>query len=149
MAGAKAGQVKGDNMGVLITAAVVFVFLPLIITAVIFVSIVWTHRPDLSVMDILRESVREIKNDMRAGKDRQKGKAYEQNYHLWNTLGVLYFNQSDYESASEAFEQAITINPYYYDALFNLRDAYGELGNTVGAAICAQRMREIPSSNHV
>lgn len=69
-------------MGVLITAAVVFVFLPLIITAVIFVSIVWTHRPDLSVMDILRESVREIKNDMRAGKDRQKGKAYEQNYHL-------------------------------------------------------------------
>lgn len=69
-------------MGVLITAAVVFVFLPLIITAVIFVSIVWTHRPDLSVMDILRESVQEIKNDMRAGKDRQKGKAYEQNYHL-------------------------------------------------------------------
>ena len=69
-------------MGVLITAAVVFVFLPLIITAVIFVSIVWTHRPDLSVMDILRESVREIKNDMRAGKDRQKGKVYEQNYHL-------------------------------------------------------------------
>lgn len=82
MAGAKAGQVKGDNTGVLITAAVVFVFLPLIITAVIFVSIVWTHRPDLSVMDILRESVREIKNDMRAGKDRQKGKVYEQNYHL-------------------------------------------------------------------
>ena len=69
-------------MGVLITAAVVFVFLPLIITAVIFVSIVWTHRPDLSVMDILRESVQEIKNDMRAGKDRQKGKVYEQNYHL-------------------------------------------------------------------
>lgn len=62
-------------MGVLITAAVVFVFLPLIITAVIFVSIVWTHRPDLSVMDILRESVQEIKNDMRAGKDRQKGKS--------------------------------------------------------------------------
>ena len=69
-------------MGVLITAAVVFVFLPLIITAVIFVSIVWTHRPDLSVMNILRESVQEIKNDMRAGTDRQKGKAYEQNYHL-------------------------------------------------------------------
>jgi len=61
-------------MRVLITAAVVIVFLPLILTAVIFVSIVWTHRPDLSVMDILRESVQEIKNDMRAGKDRQKGK---------------------------------------------------------------------------
>ena len=62
-------------MRVLITAAVVIVFLPLILTAVIFVSIVWTHRPDLSVTDILRESVREIKNDMRAGKDRQKGKS--------------------------------------------------------------------------
>lgn len=69
-------------MEIIIIAAAVFVFLPLIITAVIFVSIVWTHRPDLSVMDILRESVREIKNDMRAGKDRQKGKVYEQNYHL-------------------------------------------------------------------
>ena len=63
-----------------ILAAVVS--LPLLLFGVVFVSIVWTHRPDLSVMDILRESVREIKNDMRAGKDRPKGKAYEQNYHL-------------------------------------------------------------------
>ena len=62
-------------MEVLITAAVVIVFLPLIITAIIFVSIVWTHRPDLSVIDILRESAKEIKNDMRAGKNRQKGKS--------------------------------------------------------------------------
>ena len=67
-------------MEIIIIAAVVF--LPLLLFGVIFVSIVWTHRPDLSVMDILRESVREIKNDMRAGKDRQKGKVYEQNYHL-------------------------------------------------------------------
>ena len=69
-------------MGVLITAAVVIVFLPLILTAVIFVSIVWTHRPDLSVIDIGRESLDEIKNYLRAGRNRQKGKAYEQNYHL-------------------------------------------------------------------
>ena len=62
-------------MEVLITAAVVIVFLPLIITAIIFVSIVWTHRPDLSVIDILRESAKEIKNDMRAGTNRQKGKS--------------------------------------------------------------------------
>jgi len=58
---------------IIIIAAAVFVFLPLVITAVIFVSIVWTHRPDLSVIDILREVVKEIK-DMRAGKNRQKGK---------------------------------------------------------------------------
>ena len=41
----------------------------------LFVSIVWTHRPDLSVFDILRESVQEIKNYLRAGKNRQKGKS--------------------------------------------------------------------------
>ena len=59
-------------MKVLITAAVVIVYMPLIITAVIFVSIVWTHRPDLSVADIMREAVKEIRNS-RAGMDRQKG----------------------------------------------------------------------------
>lgn len=62
-------------MGVLITAAVMIMFLPLIITAVIFVSIVWTHRPDLSVFGILRESVNEIKEYLKAGKGRQKGKS--------------------------------------------------------------------------
>lgn len=54
-----------------ILAAVVF--LPLLLFGVIFVSIVWTRRPDFSVMDIIREAVKEIKNS-RAGKDRQKGK---------------------------------------------------------------------------
>ena len=46
-------------MIIIIAAAV---FLPLIITAVTLVSITWTHRPDLSVMDILGEAVKEIKN---------------------------------------------------------------------------------------
>lgn len=54
-----------------ILAAVVF--LPLLLFGVIFMSIVWTHRPDFSVMDIIREAMKEIKNS-RAGKDRQKGK---------------------------------------------------------------------------
>ena len=73
LARAKDGQVRSENLEIIIIAAAVFVFLPLVITAVIFVSIVWTHRPDLSVIDILREVVNEIK-DMRAGKNRQKGK---------------------------------------------------------------------------
>ena len=51
-----------------ILAAVVF--LPLLLFGVIFVSIVWTHRPDLSVIGILREAVKEI-NNSRAGKNRQ------------------------------------------------------------------------------
>ena len=63
----------------IVLAAVVF--LPLLLFGVIFVSIVWTHRPDLSVFDILRDAVKEIKN-ARAGKDRKKGKQNEQNYYL-------------------------------------------------------------------
>jgi len=65
------------------------------------------------------------------------------NYHLWNTLGVLHFNQSDYTNASEAFEHALSINPYYYDALYNLRDTYSELGNETGAKACDLRMKEL------
>ena len=57
-------------MKTIIIAAAVFVFLSLVITAIIFVSIVWTHRPDLSVMDIGREVLKEIKNS-RAGKNWQ------------------------------------------------------------------------------
>ena len=66
-----------------------------------------------------------------------------QNSHLWNTLGVIFFNQDKYEMASEFFEKAITINPYYYDALFNLRDTYLETGNQAGYLMCMQQMKEI------
>ena len=67
----------------------------------------------------------------------------ENNYRLWNTLGVIYFNQDEYEAASEAFENAVIVNPYYYDALYNLRDCYEELGNIVGAMECDERMRSL------
>ena len=70
LARAKDGQGRSENLKTIIITAAVFVFLPLIITAVLFVSIVWTHRPDLSVMDIGREVLKEIKNS-RAGKNRQ------------------------------------------------------------------------------
>ena len=67
----------------------------------------------------------------------------DNNSHLWNTLGVLFFNENAYAEAAEAFEQAVTINPYYYDALYNLHDAYEELGNTAGVKECALRMSQI------
>ena len=57
-----------------ILAAVVF--LPLLFSAVVFVSIVWTHRPDLTVLDILRESIKEIqeiRNTKAGEKNRRKG----------------------------------------------------------------------------
>lgn len=36
-------------------------FLPLLFSWIILVSITWTHRPDLSAFDILREAINEIK----------------------------------------------------------------------------------------
>ena len=65
------------------------------------------------------------------------------NPHLWNTLGVIHFNSKLYNEACHAFEQAISLNPYYYDALFNLRDTYSELGNKQGESECIKRMKEI------
>ena len=65
------------------------------------------------------------------------------NSRLWNTLGVIYFNLEKYENAAEAFEQAITIDPYYYDALFNLRDTYEETGNKVGYKLCNEQLKAI------
>jgi tetratricopeptide (TPR) repeat protein len=67
----------------------------------------------------------------------------DQNAHLWNTLGVVYFNRGTYDDACTAFEHAVTINPYYYDALFNLRDTYAEQGNETGRDECSNRMRQI------
>lgn len=67
----------------------------------------------------------------------------EENSHLWNTLGVIHFNSENYEKAASCFERAITINPYYYDALFNLRDTYMETGNQVGYLMCINQMKEI------
>lgn len=63
-----------------------------------------------------------------------------ENAHLWNTMGVIFFEQGEYENAAETFEQAVSLNPYYYDALFNLRDTYSELGNTQGESECQARL---------
>lgn len=62
------------------------------------------------------------------------------NAHLWNTMGVIFFEQGEYENAAENFERAVSINPYYYDALFNLRDTYSELGNARGETECQARL---------
>ena len=62
----------------IIVSLAVFVLIALVIPAILFVSLVWTHRPDLSVFDIFREAAREIKHEIKntiAGKvSRQKGK---------------------------------------------------------------------------
>lgn len=65
------------------------------------------------------------------------------NSHLWNLMGVNYFQLEDFEEAASCFEQAVYINPYYGDALFNLRDTYAELGNKNGARECDARLAEL------
>lgn len=67
----------------------------------------------------------------------------ELNARLWNTFGVLYFQREELDLACEAFEHAVTLNPYYYDALYNLRDTYDELGNEAGRERCAQQMKAV------
>ncbi len=65
------------------------------------------------------------------------------NSHIWNTLGAVLFNLESYDKAAEAFENALTISPYYYDALFNLHDTYAELGNEDGKRVCEIKMSEL------
>ena len=65
------------------------------------------------------------------------------NPHLWNLLGVTEFQKENYEEASSYFEQAVSINPYYMDALYNLRDTYSVLKNTKGEVACDARIREL------
>lgn len=65
------------------------------------------------------------------------------NSHLWNLMGVIDFQKGDYEYASNNFEMAVMLNPYYEDALFNLRDTYSELNNKIGAKECDKRLKEL------
>ena len=65
------------------------------------------------------------------------------NAHLWNLMGVADFQMEDYEEAAEFFEQAVSINPYYLDALYNLRDTYSVLENHLGEKICNERIKDL------
>ena len=62
---------------------------------------------------------------------------------FWNTTGGVYFNCRQYNDACYAFEQAVMLNPYYYDAMFNLRDTYEKLGNVNGYKECRRKLKEM------
>lgn len=66
-----------------------------------------------------------------------------ENPRLWNLMGVINFNMGQFEDAATNFEQALIYSPYYYDALFNLRDTYEELHNRRGVLICEEKMKQI------
>ncbi len=63
---------------------------------------------------------------------------------LWNNLGVLYFTEGAYGEARDCFERAVTIDPNYWDALYNLKDACAELGDGRAASEFERRLRELP-----
>jgi tetratricopeptide (TPR) repeat protein len=52
----------------------------------------------------------------------------------WNNLGVLYFTEGSFEEARNCFEEAVSIVPFYSEALFNLRDTCRELDDYNAAA---------------
>jgi tetratricopeptide (TPR) repeat protein len=62
----------------------------------------------------------------------------------WNNFGVLYFTQGDYSEARNCFERAVSLDPYYWDALFNLRDVCEGLGDTRAATEFGRRLKELP-----
>lgn len=67
----------------------------------------------------------------------------DMNPHFWNTAGVIHFQIEEYGEAAEFFEHAVSLSPRYYDALFNLRDTYEQLGNKTGYEECARILRSI------
>lgn len=63
--------------------------------------------------------------------------------HLFNLLGVVEFQSENYDEAAEYFEEAVHINPYYLDALYNLKDTYSMLNNKKGEYEVEQKIKEI------
>lgn len=68
------------------------------------------------------------------------------NAHFFNNAGVVFFNSNRYDVAAEYFENAVCLDSFYYDALFNLRDTYEELGNKAGYEECCRMLKMIPKS---
>jgi len=66
-----------------------------------------------------------------------------QNFRMWNDMGVFFFSKGDYKEASEVFETALSLNPLYTDALYNLRDTYAELGNIIGSNECEIKLKTL------
>lgn len=65
------------------------------------------------------------------------------NGRIWNNYGTLLFNVQEYRQARHAFESALLFSPDLTDALFNLRDTYSILGNTVLEKKCEKMIQSI------
>jgi superkiller protein 3 len=99
---------------------------------------------DSDVLDTLGVVQHEVGED--AGAEASYHAALEvapENGRIWNNLGVLRFSQGRFEDARHAFEKAVALIPDFEDALFNLRDAYDELGDERSRDICAESLRAL------
>ena len=67
------------------------------------------------------------------------------NGQVWNNLGVLDFCRERYREAARSFETALSVMEAEEsaDALINLRDTYGELGEARKAAKCAKALKKM------
>jgi Tfp pilus assembly protein PilF len=62
---------------------------------------------------------------------------------IWNNFGVLFFSQKCFEDARHCFEEALSLMPMYYDALFNMRDTCRELADFRAAAEFERILQEL------
>lgn len=65
------------------------------------------------------------------------------NLNLWNLKGICEFQEENYENALLYFEYVISLNPYYLDALYNLKDTYSVMKNKNGEAECNKKIHEL------
>lgn len=102
---------------------------------------------DLEILETLANLNLSVKRDQTAINYLFRGlRINENNDRLWNSLGVLLFQNSEFTGACECFEHAVTINPFYYDAFYNLADCYEELGNKEAAKVCRQQLKSLTKS---
>ena len=54
---------------------------------------------------------------------------------IYNNFGVIYVNMENWELAGQAFNEALTLDPDYKEANFNMGILYAKMGNAEKALI--------------
>lgn len=98
---------------------------------------------DVDILDTLGVVCHELGADDSAEEAYQHALEMEPgNGRVWNNFGVLLFGQSRFVEACQAFEKAIALIPDFDDALYNLKDTYGELGKTGEMEKCSAMLEK-------
>jgi tetratricopeptide (TPR) repeat protein len=65
---------------------------------------------------------------------------------VYNMLGVIAHERSDFENAEKFFERSTQINPHYTEALLNLAVTYNDLAKYEAATAIYRRIRNAQKS---